>query len=165
MILALFLLQGSLGLKSPAECDNLQRRSAAIECYHLAGMTYAYLQDSDNARNTCNNIWSKYGLPGGYKDDDITKKAELETNNCFMDIARIIGDETLCDYIQNRRGDFTTKLVGEVSTLEMCKDSAMKAASIKPANYFNTPAYQNSLCSLLFIFPPLLVGVFRFSKR
>jgi len=161
LLLAAFILSGALGLKMPGECDGLSRVGGGMECLHTAAVSQAYLGNEGEARDTCYDIYYRYGVPGGYADDDASKKAELETNNCFYDIARILGEPSICDSISDPQGSVATGLSGAQTNVLMCKDAAGKAAKLKPENYWTSDTYQNSLCSLIYILPALLLGAIR----
>ena len=159
---SLLLLTGALGLKSTAECDNppdghVPRTSELIECYHIAAVTAAYLQDSATAQAICEDIWLRFGTPGGAADTDLVDRAELETNNCFFDVARIVRDPNICYSVRKRTSDFGSRLFGEVATQEMCLNETGNLAQLQPQNYYqNNP---NSLCALIFVLPFLLFVV------
>lgn len=153
------LLTGALGLTTTEDCGaarpdgSIPGRPEQIECYHLAALTAAYVQNLGLAQSICGQIWTNFGTPT-YPDesDDVNRKAELETNNCYLDVARITGDSATCTLIDKRMGDPGTKLFGEEATREMCIQQAISVARIQPRYYYTDPD-NNNLCSLIFILP------------
>ncbi|MBI5223849.1 hypothetical protein HY990_05500 [Candidatus Micrarchaeota archaeon] len=155
-----FTFIGALGLTTRPDCDNSGvTRGAKIECYHRAAMTYAYLAYPDNpsgrpnqatlqeAINTCNAIWFDIGLNAA-NDDDLKIKADVETQNCFMDVAKITGNDQLCVNIRNFRGSASGSLAGETATRELCTDLARKTN-----DRFNYYSNNPSICSVLYVIP------------
>ena len=143
----------ALGLKSTGECDQLGRISERIECYHIAAITAAHLPGGNHpAQAICENIWFNFGLNA--PTNDIKRRAELEANDCFFDVARITRDPEACGFISQQTS--SAGLFGASTNAEMCKDLAGGLANLRPENFFrNNP---NSMCNALFILPLVLLG-------
>jgi hypothetical protein len=152
--LLLLLLTGALGLRTPAECANLVRDSHKIQCYHSAALTIAYLGDSSAATGVCDSIWDNYGS-GRSKDDDLKKKAELVSNSCYHDVAKIARDPNICGFIQQRE-NFNTKLFGYSVTQDICFNETARLAKIQPHNYYRNP---NNLCAMIFVLPLFVFSI------
>ena len=161
LFISLFLLTGALGLKSQSECDSQYTRPAPrMQCYHTAAVTAAYLGDETLARSICSDIWYQFsGSPDG--GNDLRRRAELSYNSCYYDIARILRNPALCDSIQ-KRDNLGQALVGEEVTQDACYDEATKLAQLAPEYYYqNNP---DSLCTMFFVLPALLLAVIRSSN-
>ncbi|MCI0560068.1 MAG: hypothetical protein MN733_16385, partial [Nitrososphaera sp.] len=104
LLIAVFFIAGCsqqshLGLKSVSECESdipLGYDSMKIQCYHAAGITAAYLGNADEARNICDRIWVRFGTSVDIDGSDIRKKAEMVSNACFYDVAKIVRDPGIC---------------------------------------------------------------------
>ncbi len=162
VLLISLLLQGALGLKSPEECESIMSISKAMGCYHTAAVSYAYLDKSASAQGTCLLIWNTYGEPGGYSDD-YANRAELETNNCLFDVARITGNESSCYYITQRES--STGLLGTSTNVQMCVQQAENTRKLRPANFFETEEYRNSICAISYVLPLFALAAFYYSTR
>ncbi len=171
----LFLLCGSLGLKTAADCystDNPEQRplrdSELIPCLHIAAVSAAYSEDPGTAEGLCEAIYNDIGMKPEHAKDDLRKKAEAERNLCFADIAKIIARlpgqageaDRLCDEIDQK--DYNTLLTGASTTKEICKKQVEDIAKIQPDVYARS---ENNLCSIIFIFPIILIGVLVFGER
>jgi hypothetical protein len=164
IILIPFLISGALGLETQADCDQQYaltgQVSQQIECYHQAAVTMAYLGDPTQAEGLCQEIVSDFGTPGEYSAD-INQRAELEANDCYFDIAKILADNNvpgalaLCSDIQDTTN---SGLSGAATTQEMCNDEVGKA-------YQQSQPQPGSLCSVLFILPLVLVGAIAAAHR
>ncbi len=149
-----------LGLKTTPECDQKDRLSEKIECYHLAAITMAHLGNKVKTEEICADIWLKFGLSAPTKD--MKQRAELEMNDCFFDAAKILGDPQMCNFITQGLSS-NTKLFGERSNQLMCVQEATLVGKLKPDYYFQNNT--NSLCSALFILPLVLVGAIFAGRR
>ena len=154
---SLLLLTGALGLKTTKDCEKLERISEAIQCYHTAAISAAYLGDIGLAMSICDDIWFKFGEPLD-KDNDVRKKADLIKNTCFYDIAKIARDPEICENIGENQ-DFGTKLFGGEVTQRSCIDETERLTKITPESYYRDNP--DNLCAMLFILPPLVLGVLR----
>lgn len=160
----IFLLgssSGSLGLKTMADCAQLTRASEKIECYHLAGITMADLQNSQAAQSICVQILTDFDT-GAYTQD-VRQRAELEANDCFFDVAKAIPDPAICNYIDDTKNSVVSGLSGAKTTQVMCVDEATKLSQQNAANYFQ--AHPDSLCHALFLLPLVLVGAILAGRR
>ncbi len=152
-------LSCSLGLTSPADCVGITRASESMECYHLAAVTVAHMQDKYLAQQTCEKIWTEWAAAA----PDIAQRAELESNNCFYDIAKILKDPDTCEFISNQPDAVATKLAGHTTTKYLCIQEAKSLAALHPENYFQT--HPDSLCNALFVLPLVLVGAVFAGRR
>ena len=143
----------ALGMKTTGECDQLERISERIECYHIAAITAAHMPGGNRpAQAICENIWFNFGINAPTKD--MALRAELEANDCFFDVARITRDPEACGYISQQTS--STGLFGASTSQAMCEELAGNLANLKPENFFkNNP---NSMCNALFILPLVLLG-------
>jgi hypothetical protein len=165
MLVVIFtFLIGALGLRSSSEeCERdpeITSESKLIQCYHIAALTQAYLcapgPRCEPAIDTCDSIWIRFGSPEDPDTgNDIRKKAELVSNTCFYDIAKITRNNETCGYI-TQRDDFGTQLFGDIVTRDMCYDETTRLANIAPENYYaNNP---NNICAIVFILPFFVLG-------
>ncbi|MFH0737824.1 MAG: hypothetical protein V1827_04565 [Candidatus Micrarchaeota archaeon] len=162
----------ALGLKTMGECDDpnnldMERDSARMQCYYAAGITEAYLCGMQSSQSAgcpkaiiaCNSIWTTWGEPNIYgtgSKKDLGRKAELVSNTCFYDIAKITRHSPTCDYITEHR-DPGTALTGEVVTLEMCREQADNLARLANENYYSPN--KDNICSVAsFVLPLTLLG-------
>lgn len=164
----------AFGLETIEHCNTQYvRRSELIPCYHRAAVTTAYLQQvqmrtssrplESPASQTCERIWTTFGEPLP-ANDDLKKLAELETNNCYLDIAKISGRTDFCYRIQNYRRDYTTtRIASESATQDICFDLARGTLNrIRAVQGLST----NSICSAVYLLVPLLlVGIMRVKKK
>lgn len=168
--LLFFLLAGALGLRTVEECDSdpaVQRPSLKMQCYHTAAVTMAYLcgsgtnQPCGPAIAICRDIFQRFGSGENYQTgSDIAKRAELTSNNCFYDVAKITANFETCGYIQTQIS-LGTELLGAEVTRETCEDEVTRLADLAPENYYsNNP---NNLCALVFVLPLLVLGAWRFN--
>ncbi|MGV8085402.1 MAG: hypothetical protein ACP5N9_04085 [Candidatus Bilamarchaeum sp.] len=161
LILILGISNATLGFKFvEVDCEPLLRNSAKIACYHEAAVTAAYMSGPTAAKAICRQIWD---IGAGLAIDDNTREvAEIETNSCYYDVARITGDRDSCQYIQNWRGDTSSGLFGEQTQAEMCLDLANKVNDVRN---FHDRAQRDSLCNVVYVFVPLLAGAFWFRRN
>ena len=171
--LSLLLLTGALGLKfSIAECDSdpeIDRESERMNCYYTVAIGNAYVPGYYDPSSVCDTIWSTYGAN---RDDDTATKAELLTNNCHYDVAKIVARTSLlkakenCESIYSRREQsggqnfVDTGLFGEKMTQERCLNEVERIADIAPEHYYE-PGKDN-ICSIIFILPVLLFAAIRY---
>jgi len=153
------LLSGALGLTSMSDCAKMTRASEKMQCYHLAAVTVAYIHNLPEAQGDCVKIDSDFDTEAYAQD--VRQRANLEANDCFFDIAKILGDPSTCDFIVDNK--FVSGLSGARSTHDMCVQEATKIAALQPDNYFQ--AHPDSLCHSLFILPLVLVGAIAARKR
>ncbi|MEW6035589.1 MAG: hypothetical protein AB1529_03175 [Candidatus Micrarchaeota archaeon] len=176
LVLMLFssflLLSGALGLRTVPECNSdpsLTRDAEKMRCYSEAAITMAYLCGSrpsgsfgpcSEAVNICDAIWNTYGSPydPNGQQKDIRRKAELVSNNCYFEVAKITRNSDTCGFI-TRRDDFGTALLGDEVTRDMCYDETENLAKIAPENYYTLNP--NNICALVYILPLFVIGVIR----
>lgn len=167
-----------LGLTTEAACDNPTppkpplRDSEKIACYHQAAISEAYLQNPDEAVNTCSDIVNKIG--DNHPNDDIGAQAETERNLCYFDIAKIIARETdtsgqtnmqqvALNVCSNIRDSTTHSLTGAAATQDTCVSEVNKQAAITAQQYYASP---NNICTITFILPFVLAfALFEWKKR
>jgi hypothetical protein len=163
LFIAIFLVAGCsqrshLGLKSPEECEaNISTgyNSLKIQCYHAAAITQAYLGGGDSARITCDRIWTRFGNTVDIDGSDIRKKAEMVSNSCFYDVAKIVRDPGICAWI-TQHDDFGTSLFGDRVTKQRCIEEVGRLAQLAPQNYYTSNP--NNICAIIFVLPLILVG-------
>lgn len=163
-ILAFLLFTGALGLRMPAECDNdpsITRTSERMNCLYQAALSLAYLCGTYSSTGSgaashcpqaiiaCEDIWNRFGTVADTSNDQ-KKKAELLTNNCFFEVAKITRDPYICGYITTRT-NLGHQLVGEEVTKDMCLDEATRLANLAPERYYESG--KNNICSLVFVLP------------
>ena len=137
-------------------------------------MTSAYLGDNDQAKLICESIWMDFGNSIAPDGSDLKKTAELESNACYYDVAKISRDPATCELI-DKRYDYESELFGDVVNEENCIREVCNLARIVPQNYYGTsipvttsglcPAITGStdnLCSLIFVLPLFLFLVLRY---
>lgn len=169
LFIALFFIAGCsqqshLGLKSVEECESnisIGYNSMKIQCYHAAGITAAYLGNAEDARNTCDQIWTRFGSSVDIDGSDVRKKAEMVSNSCFYDVAKIVRDPGICAWI-TQHDDFGTNLFGDRVTRETCIDEVGRLAQLAPQNYYTSNP--NNICAIIFILPLILIGAIRNRK-
>ncbi|MCI0504364.1 hypothetical protein L0Y65_06695 [Candidatus Micrarchaeota archaeon] len=158
LILAFFMLAGALGLRSPDECESdpaIIRNSQKMQCYFSAALTAAYLcapgQMCSAATSLCEEVWVRFGAPvDPDTGSDIRKKAELMSNQCYFEVARITRNPDTCGYI-TQRDDFGSQLFGDAVTRETCYDEAARLAQLAPENYYRSNP--NNICAIVFVLP------------
>ena len=157
----LVLLTGALGLKAKADCDDDVKYpgiSAKIQCYHAAAITAAYLGDIGYAETICEDIWLQFGenlQNDRYKD--IRKKADLVSNTCYYDIAKIARNSTICDNVRDRQS-YSTKLFGGGVSQESCINETERLEKIAPWNYYKSEDPDN-ICAFMYVLPLLVFSV------
>ena len=140
----------ALGLKTMSDCVSLVNVGSKMECYHAAAMTIAYTGRCAAAYTEASSICSRIYTDFGRSNDDIASRAELESNNCFLDIARISGQDSICYNIQTQRS-FGSALTGEATTRQMCLDLARKAQIREQIQQnYNSG---NGICALIYVLP------------
>jgi len=163
LILAFFILCGALGLRTAAECESdpaITRNSEKMQCYYSAALTAAFLcapgQMCSGATTLCDEIWVRFGASvDPDSGSDIRKKAELVSNQCYFEVARITRNPPTCGGIM-ARDDWGTQLFGDAVTRETCYDETERLAQLAPENYYRLN--QNNICAILFILPLIMVG-------
>ncbi len=154
LAVALLLLVGALGLQTEATCNSdphVVSDGDKMNCYQIAAVTSAYAGNPAQARGICADIWNFWGASG----NDTSRKAEVVSNNCYFDVARITKDPTACGYI-TEHNSVNSNLFGDVVTSDMCYDEVSRLINISPQNYYSSG--RASLCSALFVLPLLLAG-------
>jgi hypothetical protein len=154
------LLSGALGLESMSDCATKAQTSQKLECYHLAAVTLAHVGNLQEAQSVCVQIVSDFDTDA--YSQDIRQRADLEANNCFFDVATILGNPATCYFIVDRN-NFGSKLSGATTTQDMCIQESSKAAALNPQNYFQ--AHPDSLCHALVILPLVLLGAIFAGRR
>ncbi len=165
LFLSAFLLSGALGLRTIQSCDSdptIIRTSDRMGCYHTAAITMAYAGQSSQARGICQTIWDNFGgnIPPDSGNDQ-RRKAELVSNSCFFDVARITKDPTACGYI-TEHDNFGSNLFGSNVSADTCFDEVNRLVQISPQNYYQSG--RDNICTVGFILPLLIVGALRFRK-
>ena len=166
IFLSFFLSSGALGLKTVEECQNDPnlRDSQEMQCYHLAAVTTAYicgpLPSSEygpcgKAYSTCMEIFTRWGSDSS-KSMDLRRKAELISNNCFYDIAKITRNADTCNGISQHLGTPGESLLGSEVTYDMCREETERLAQMDPDNYWTSG--KDTICSIVFVLPVLFVG-------
>jgi hypothetical protein len=172
LLFASLLLSGALGLRMPEECESdpsITRNSERMNCYYSSALTLAYLCGTYNptssgtssstspgpvhcarAINICDDIWTIYGTAAGASNDQ-KRKAELVSNSCFFEVARITRDSYVCGYIGQDRGTLSHQLTGDQVTKETCMDETERLAGLAPDRYYSPG--RNNICSLVFVLP------------
>ncbi len=159
LLIALIMLTGALGLQTTSSCDSDPRvisPGEKMNCYQIAAVTMAYSGDASQARSICASIWNQWGG----STNDTSKKAELVSNNCYFDVARISKDPTSCGYI-TEHNSVNSNLFGGLVTSDTCYDEVNRLLNISPQNYFTSG--RTSICSVVFVLPLLLAGALRFA--
>jgi hypothetical protein len=161
-ILALFFMVGALGLRTVADCDSdpsIILPAEKMGCYQAAAVTMAYAGQPTEARGICQMIWDNFGgnIPADSGNDQ-RRKAELVSNSCFFDVARIAKDPTACGYI-TEHDNIGSNLFGSNVSYDTCYDEVNRLIQISPENYYQ-PGRDN-ICVVSFIFPLLALGALR----
>lgn len=163
--LSLLFLTGALGLRyDTSECDSdpsLPNDAMKMQCYHAAALTRAYLSDTERAREICEQVWTRFGDSIQPDGSDLRKRAELTSNACYLDVARISRDPGICAWIRER-DNFNTRLFGDRVTYDTCLDEVGRLAQLAPENYYSSNP--NNLCAIVFVLPLLAVGAIKYSK-
>jgi hypothetical protein len=168
-----FLFSGALGLKTISQCDSdvtLTRDAEMMQCYYTAAVSTAYLCGSlpsghygscGDAVTICNDIWLRWGEPNAVNGPkkDVRRKAELLSNNCFYDVAKINRNSETCGYIV-QHDNMGTQLFGDRATQEICIQETTSLAKIAPENYYANN--QDNICSIVFVLPFIVLGAIRF---
>jgi hypothetical protein len=162
LLLAFLLLSGALGLKTESGCDtdpNLQRASERMNCYESAALTAAYVCAPgplcSAAVNICTDIWVRFGASiDPDTGSDQRKKAELVSNDCYFEVAKITRNSETCGYIA-QRDNFGTQLFGDAVTRDACYDEAERLANLAPERYYQSG--RDNICSLVGLILPLIV--------
>ncbi|MBI5227635.1 hypothetical protein HY988_03545 [Candidatus Micrarchaeota archaeon] len=159
-----------LGLKDAAECDNPQdghipRPSEQIACLHTAAITQASVfNDNDLAMDTCKEIFVRFAIPQT-AGDETPEKAEVVTNNCLFDVAKITHQRDACGDIKRWRGGGASVFDNDYKTLaQTCNDMITRYDQNAPQNYFADPNKTN-LCSVLAIFPLVIFATFFLNRK
>lgn len=164
-LIAIFLLVfGCLGLKEESDCQKPKlREPEKIACYHQAAVSAAYGERTKTAKELCENIYFKFGIPN--KGNDISKRAETERNLCLFDIAKIIARQpkgesialSMCSGID--QDTYKTTLVGASITKKMCESQVKRIADIRPKSYYEQGKV--NICSIIFILPLILFAIWK----
>ncbi len=163
-ILAAFLLtSGALGLRTVSDCESdpavLSRGDPAkIQCYHVAAITAAYVGDGSQASSICGQIYTNFGSG---RTDNQRDKAELTSNTCYFDVARITRQPSTCGYITQNE-DIGSGLFGAQVTKDACFDEVTRISQLAPQNYFTSNP--NNICAIVYILPFLAIGAIRYAK-
>ncbi|MFH1785511.1 MAG: hypothetical protein ABH842_03700 [Candidatus Micrarchaeota archaeon] len=181
----LSVVNGALGLTTVYDCETKRdgaghlvyyTDSLKIKCYHSAAMTSAYIGDVGQAKVICESIWMDFGSAIAPDGSDLKKSAELESNACYYDVAKIVRDPVICQRI-TKKYDYNTELFGDVVNQDNCIQEVCNLAQIVPQNYYGAavptttsglcPAIANTsdnLCSVLFVLPLFFLAIWRFSN-
>ncbi|HSB47776.1 MAG TPA: hypothetical protein VLD37_07230 [Candidatus Bilamarchaeum sp.] len=157
--------QSHLGLKSVEDCEQeipVGYNSMKVQCYHAAGITAAYLGNPEEARNICDRIWTRFGGSVDRDGSDIRKKAEMVSNSCFYDVAKITRDPGICAWI-TQHDDYGSALFGDRVTKETCIDEVGRLAMLAPENYYTSNP--NNICAIIFVLPLMVVGAVVFGNK
>lgn len=165
-----------LGLRTVDSCDNdvtLVRDAQKMQCYYAAAISMAYTcgirvsqssldlscpqgsQTTTQSREPCTeaaDICDKIYLTWQDGGDDIKRKAELLTDHCFYDVAKITRNSATCNYILEG-DDIGSQLTGGRATREMCIDEVERLAKITPEAYY---CNNDNICMVVFVLPLLL---------
>ncbi len=169
LFLAFIILSGALGLRTPQECESdptITRNSERMNCYYAAALTAAYLcapgNMCDRANTLCEEVWVRFGASiNPDSGSDQRKKAELVSNQCYFEVAKITRSPETCGYI-TKRDDFGSQLFGDVVTRDTCYNVTGNMAQIAPENYYQSNP--NNICALVYIVPLFALG-FILSRR
>jgi len=158
--LLLFLLVGALGLRTMESCDqdkSVVSDSQKMACYRSAAITLAFAGDKDTALGVCRTIWDDFGSKYVGQDGarDAMEKAQLVSNSCFAEVAKILADTSICDRISDPNS-LASGLYGSSVSYETCKEVAYERSRLKPESYYKDPNNSN-ICMMVFILP-LFVG-------
>ncbi|MFH1521198.1 MAG: hypothetical protein ABID61_06135 [Candidatus Micrarchaeota archaeon] len=178
LLSAVTIVSSALGLKTLYECETdptINRESLKMKCYHTAAMTSAYIGDVDRAKIICETIFTSFGSTD-VDGSDLTKVAEVESNACYYDVAKIARDPEICEAI-SQQINLQSQLFGAEVTQENCLNQVCRLAQIVPQNYYGTAppstaysalcppitATNESICNVLFFILPLFLGVWKYS--
>jgi hypothetical protein len=140
-----------LGLRTREQCDSdsdIKLDSQRMTCYRAAAITLAFAKDKDGAMNTCRDIYSLFY--GNNKESDTASQASLMSNSCYQEIAKIFGDETICDSV-DKRDTLSSGFFGETVNKQLCKDQVKNMNKTTQAN--------SDICGLVFVLPLLAFAV------
>ena len=164
LFFVLFILFGcaqkaSFGFKQRSECDTqfsgLNQQVAKMKCYHTAALTSAGLGKVGEATGTCTDIWNKIGLEikrqrnvaDGDTDDQLDR-ANLEADNCFLDVAKVLKQKDICLNIIKRDNKAIDTFKGESVTQELCIGEVNRTSQFDINNYNQK---SDNLCSIVFV--------------
>ncbi len=159
LLVFLFLFFGCFGLQTTGECAGLTNPEKKMECYHQAAMLSAYKGYEPGARSACNEIYNFAHL--SYEGTSIERKAEVQRNNCYFDIAKILatkGDSNaraLCNEITEKPG--SGLLFGSAVTSEVCGEQVERLEKLNPEEYYSN---ENNICSSVVFIIPLTAFLF-----
>jgi hypothetical protein len=163
LFLSFIMLSGALGLRTQPECDSdpkITRNSEKMNCYYGAAITAAYLcrpgTECRSAKTICEDIWTKFGAPiDPDSGSDMRPKAELVSNQCYYEIAKITRYPSTCAYVL-QRDNLGTQLFGEQVTRDMCEEEVTRLAALAPENYYQSNP--NNICAIVFVLPLLFLA-------
>jgi len=171
---ALFILCGALGLRTVEDCNSdpkVVTVGEQMQCFREVAMTQAYIcpplspsqpQSCTRAIDTCISIWNNFGstIASDAPNKDVRKKAELISNACLMDVAKITRDPAVCENIVDHDNfGAKTGLLGTGITKDACLDEAGRLFNLAPENYYQVG--KDNICSIVFVFPFLFLGANR----
>jgi hypothetical protein len=164
LFLLFIMLSGALGLRTQRECDEdprITRDSERMNCYFGAAVTAAYIcrpgTECRPAKALCEEIWTRFGAPiDPDSGSDMRPKAELVSNQCYNDVAKITRNPSTCSYIMQQGDDAGTELFGAVVTREICEEEVGRLANLAPENYYSSNP--NNICAIVFVLPLLSIA-------
>ncbi len=162
--------QSAFGLRTQEQCDNdvtITRAAQLINCYRAAAITNAYAENDvgrQNAIELCGLIYSKYQSTDPTVKSDVPKEAEMMSDDCYLAVARILRDPTVCTYMSSQKTSSSspdTGLFGTKVSQDICTEEATNLANLAPDKYYSNPNNSN-LCEMVFILPVLVVGALKY---
>ncbi len=165
LLILFFLLMGALGVVDEQTCANLVRENAEVAevvgCYKQAAITLAHLckeSSCPEAVNVCrrmNQVVHNYLQSMGAGEDDRVLYLNIHTTDCYSRVAEISGDVSVCELVDKGQSD---PFSSYKTMKERCIAKAQRRAQLSP---YTSNFFKNSICSLLFLFPPLLYAFLR----
>ncbi len=162
IFILLLLLYGctDFGMTTMEDCEEEDRDSGKITCYHQAAVTMAIqTQSSSGAARICHDIVDDIG--SRHEDDDLGRRANAERNACLYDVVKASAryDEDAgahCSRIEQT--EFGSSFSGAAVTREMCNDQFAKLRQLDP----DTLGEEDSLCNMAYaiVLGVLMVSVF-----
>ncbi len=127
--------RGALGLRTRDDCAaySSDRVADRMNCYHLAAMTLAYLENWEQAERTCQyDIALAYAANPSIPTDQ-RRMAEVEANECFVDVGRISGQTRPCGLIASYDPDPPVRSVSNAiePTKTRCYQEAIRTSQLR----------------------------------
>jgi hypothetical protein len=163
LIVISFLSTGALGMVTKTECEDTSKYPTISEkmvCYHYAAVSIASISSYNNiegrnaALSLCNDIAT---VASSSSLGDTALRIRDEANVCYTDIARLLRDSSICSGIQDD-SSLGSVLAGAPVTKEICKEQADKEAKLRTDIYMQN---KDSMCNIIFVFPLLLLFIFK----